>query len=33
VAAGWKRRDSNFRIGLIAIGYVLFVQTIQSLWD
>jgi hypothetical protein len=33
VAVGWRRRDSNLRLGLIAIGYVLLVQTIQSLWD
>jgi predicted Co/Zn/Cd cation transporter (cation efflux family) len=33
VVIGRKRRDSNFRFGVIAIAYVVLVQTIQSLWD
>jgi hypothetical protein len=33
VVIGRKRRDSTLRFGLIAIAYVVLVQTIQSLWD
>lgn len=33
VVIGRKRRDSTLRFGVIAIGYVVLVQTIQSLWD
>jgi hypothetical protein len=33
VVIGWKWHDSNVRFGVIAIAYVVLVQTIQSLWD
>jgi hypothetical protein len=33
VVIGRKRRDSTLRLGVIAIAYVVLVQTIQSLWD
>jgi hypothetical protein len=33
VVTGRHRRDHTVRLGLIAIGYVVLAQTIQSLWD
>jgi hypothetical protein len=33
VAVGRKRNDWTFRLGLVAIGYVVMAQTIQILWD
>ena len=33
VWTGWKRNDWTLRLGLVAIGYVVLAQTIQSLWD
>jgi hypothetical protein len=33
LVTGWRSGDQTHRLGLVAIGYVLVVQTIQSLWD
>ena len=33
VATGWHRSDSTLRFGLIAVTWVIAVQTLQSLWD
>ena len=33
VWTGWNRNDWTLRFGLVAIGYVVLAQTIQSLWD
>jgi hypothetical protein len=33
VVVGRTRNDWTFRLGLVAIGYVVLAQTIQSLWD
>ncbi len=33
VATGWRRDDSTLRFGLVAIAWVVVVQTIQSMWD
>jgi hypothetical protein len=33
VVTGRHRRDHTVRLGLVAMGYVALVQTIQSLWD
>lgn len=33
VTTGWTREDSTLRFGLIAITWVIVVQTLQSVWD
>lgn len=33
VITGWRSGDQTRVLGLVAIGYVLLVQTIQILWD
>jgi hypothetical protein len=33
LVTGWRSGDYTRRLGLVAIAYVLIVQTIQSLWD
>jgi hypothetical protein len=33
LVTGWRSGDHTRRLGLVAIAYVIVVQTIQSLWD
>jgi hypothetical protein len=33
VITGWRSGDQTRLLGLVAIGYVVLVQTLQSLWD
>jgi hypothetical protein len=33
VVSGWRSGDQTRPLGLVAIGYVVLVQVIQSLWD
>jgi hypothetical protein len=33
VVTGWKRADHTRQLGLLAVGHVALVQTLQSPWD
>jgi hypothetical protein len=33
IATGWGRDDSTVRFGVIAIAWLIAVQTLQSMWD